>query len=926
MPDIKAPKWHAVNGSFESYLLTPPSPQKGFDAAAQIEATTTSIKLGCDRINSLTPSPSKIRHPKEKLKPSKKNQKKMSIAAATTVAAAKDSKRKLAAASCEPKASKKQKIVDGVQSAQEPPLTSEPLAVKDLTGSVMKAKSTRLKAISDPPRTPSRKHKKHQTKTIKDRRSQGVRHAKLYPTVEAATSEKVIDKYECSKSDGKTGEDCPSASETDANTTPTTTPRRHSHKTLPDEMKQTERKEGSLGASSPSSQQPDTALEIIWKKEPFDNHLATPSDWMPTPPSPSIYDSKRRKEKLDREGIVELPSDDKLEQEYLEIKEARRKIKREEREKRDIWVERRKMKKGKDTVKRCPAETQESNMRRNKKKKLNGFVAVKQEDVQEPFLMRDQRINAVETARGGVVPAIPSEEPVRESALAATDPLEPQSLSDIESPIVCEDTSQQHATSCSVLERKESKGGSKSVLSPHHETVMTTMSDSQPKEHVGLRRQDYQSTATPPKYNSRWRSSSHCRTQKVQSKTVGPNLESRVLVVPRKYCICSGLPSYFTDEWRRIPSLDTWIGEEHTFYLHVSQIASCSGHSRAAQEACRTIVLKKQNEIEAAVDYAQSLLADPSIEEMSPMRAQSSIPPPEFYGQSARMKHSNVMPSPPKSSPTVSNRPIAGVATSIKSMKRVLNSRLILTPPNSSPLKRKISNWETLNKKTSKSSPTCTVIDLQEASLSEPVSVSKNFSPEAAESSFHAIRQRRHQSMPASVHRQHAEQAKQTVVNAVVANSIMLKERTIQQMSNNTSFSKEEIARIVDEAIEKNLERNFARIRASMGPQQTNTISTFPSREVNPKPPAAIRKGKTVAERKARLPPITHEVPNEDRAPDRELIRIGKILNHYERHCAAHYAFHWSGLLKAEYKYLFALQGQNGFPFWTPNEVSRIMR
>ncbi|KAL9628938.1 MAG: hypothetical protein Q9164_007091, partial [Protoblastenia rupestris] len=327
----------------------------------------------CDRIYSSTPSPSKIRHSEEKLKSSKKKQKKSSIVAAATVAAAKDSKRKLAAASCEPKASKKQKIVDGVQSAQEPPLTAEPLAVEDLTGSVMKATSAGLKAILDPPRTPLRNHKKHQTRTVKGIRSQGVRHAKLYSTVEPATSEKLIDKYEYSKSDGKTGEDSPSASETDANTTPTTTPRRHSHKTLPVEMKQSECNEGSLAASSPSSQQPDMALEIILKKEPFDtHHLATPSDWMPIPPSPSIYDSKRREEKLDREGIVELPSDDKLEQEYLEIKEARRKIKREEREKRDIWVERRKMKKGKDTVKRCPAEMQDSPMSRNKKRKLNG--------------------------------------------------------------------------------------------------------------------------------------------------------------------------------------------------------------------------------------------------------------------------------------------------------------------------------------------------------------------------------------------------------------------------------------------------------------------------------------------------------------------------------------------------------------------------
>ncbi|KAL9627061.1 MAG: hypothetical protein Q9164_007718 [Protoblastenia rupestris] len=180
--------------------------------------------------------------------------------------------------------------------------------------------------------------------------------------------------------------------------------------------------------------------------------------------------------------------------------------------------------------------------------------------------------------------------------------------------------------------------------------------------------------------------------------------------------------------------------------------------------------------------------------------------------------------------------------------------------------------------------------------------------------------------MPASVHRQHAEQAKKTVVNAVVATSTVLKESTIQQMSNNTSFSKEEITRIVDEAIEKNLERNFARIRASMSSQQTSMTPTIPNNDTNPQPPAAIRKGKTVAERKARLPPMTHEVPKEDRAPDTELIRIGKILNHYKRHCAAHYAFHWSGLLKAEYKYLFALQGRNGFPSWTPNEISRIMR
>lgn len=87
------------------------------------------------------------------------------------------------------------------------------------------------------------------------------------------------------------------------------------------------------------------------------------------------------------------------------------------------------------------------------------------------------------------------------------------------------------------------------------------------------------------------------------------------------------------------------------------------------------------------------------------------------------------------------------------------------------------------------------------------------------------------------------------------------------------------------------------------------------------------KKEKTRAERKATdRPEIPRDVPMDLRRSDPFLLKVGKIVNPYERHVEAPYAFAWSGRLYAEYNRLLTEKDEHGGLVFTKEEIRRLTK
>ena len=90
--------------------------------------------------------------------------------------------------------------------------------------------------------------------------------------------------------------------------------------------------------------------------------------------------------------------------------------------------------------------------------------------------------------------------------------------------------------------------------------------------------------------------------------------------------------------------------------------------------------------------------------------------------------------------------------------------------------------------------------------------------------------------------------------------------------------------------------------------------------------PRKVKKKALTAERKLTKPELPATIPPQGSKTDAELIEIGKLINHYDRHSRAPYAYRWHGQLRASYHYLLDEMGKNDLPAWTKEEVTRIIR
>lgn len=131
----------------------------------------------------------------------------------------------------------------------------------------------------------------------------------------------------------------------------------------------------------------------------------------------------------------------------------------------------------------------------------------------------------------------------------------------------------------------------------------------------------------------------------------------------------------------------------------------------------------------------------------------------------------------------------------------------------------------------------------------------------------------------------------------------------------------DQMNQIMEEKFRKYIPALNASANAHVPPPTPASAQTSSSAPVSRK-----RKSRPSLEaRRAKRPMLSDNVPEHERLSDDEIVEVGKVINGYERHKAAPYAFGVGGRLKAQYKYLLDLHGVDGLPVWTPDEISRIL-
>ena len=86
------------------------------------------------------------------------------------------------------------------------------------------------------------------------------------------------------------------------------------------------------------------------------------------------------------------------------------------------------------------------------------------------------------------------------------------------------------------------------------------------------------------------------------------------------------------------------------------------------------------------------------------------------------------------------------------------------------------------------------------------------------------------------------------------------------------------------------------------------------------------RRTKSVAERVLVQPRLASDIPPQGALPESEIIRIGKLINPYERHRAAPYAFSYHGRVYKPWAYLAHKRGEDGELVWQLDVVRRVLR
>ena len=418
------------------------------------------------------------------------------------------------------------------------------------------------------------------------------------------------------------------------------------------------------------------------------------------------------------------------------------------------------------------------------------------------------------------------------------------------------------------------------------------------------------------------------------------SLKKREVSVPQSFrpCTCEELPDYFTRDPSYVPNLKTWPLGKLEFLEHVRQISACRGsiHPPHVVSACRKILEENR--------YPEHFPSTSGRNDSNPKRAQSSIPPPVFYGKRSGcqpdpstgsavhqpQQNGNTVCSPFKTLP-VRNRgeavrphdiPLISQPSKAAEFNKPCN---YLTPPNSSSLgQRRRAGMPSHPHEGSNSLSEQENVGAKRISTTLPGASSVL---DRQQRSFDAQR-RRHQSAPVNV------LSRNTAVDdrdRLLPSAQQRHNNVLQEISNNAIFQR--MVQRMDEFQKAILERLPATTPtqiAAAGPVLAPAASiTAPAQGVNRvgQPPAGRNsRGLSHAERLPRFPKYDRNVPEHLRHTDEEIIEIGRIVNCYERHKRAPEAFGWGrGRLYCQYNELLS-RTVDGVLVWTPDEIRRLTR
>ena len=345
--------------------------------------------------------------------------------------------------------------------------------------------------------------------------------------------------------------------------------------------------------------------------------------------------------------------------------------------------------------------------------------------------------------------------------------------------------------------------------------------------------------------------------------------------------------------------------------------------------------------IQSTDEVAQGFSSTSRRNDSNPRRAQSSIPPPVFYG-----KRGVCQPDPSTGSSVHQPRQDGNTEWSpskalsahnrgeaVRSHGTLLTGQPLksaefdkpcnyLTPPNSLSLgqRRRAGEPSHPPHEGNNSLSGQENVGARHISKIVPEASSVHDRPQI---SFDAQR-RRHRSVPVNVTSGSTTGDKQ---NHSFLFAPQREDNALHEISNNA------ILQSCVDKLEKVLERLPAAVPAQiaapgsvLAPAASETAPAQGVNRVGQPPAGRNTRGLSHAERLRRFPKRDRNVPEHLRHTEEEIIEIGRIVNWYERHKRAPEAFGWGrGRLYSEYNELLS-RSINGVPVWTADEIRRVTK
>lgn len=403
-------------------------------------------------------------------------------------------------------------------------------------------------------------------------------------------------------------------------------------------------------------------------------------------------------------------------------------------------------------------------------------------------------------------------------------------------------------------------------------------------------------------------------------------------------CSCALLPEYFTSNPNRAPRLGQWHGGKLEFFEHAKQISCCRGsiHPPHVIDACRRVLRQHgypdrgdEESLESMFESDNEFLSTNDRDDGQLRRAQSSIPPPIFYGYADSYRPGPSAESSSRSAPTTNKKP--GSVEEPLTLKKLPTE---ITPQKILVVREKIKPiTKTFGPSPNQHSSSVVVGDSPplgkprraDVPCHQTMSDAPGGEASSKRSSSFSARRTRHQSAPVDLYRR---------ANAVDDSDSSLqpeqirRKNPLQEISNNLpSTAIQGLHRKIDSLLERLPATLTTSSNSLVQPLSAQTAATDIGGGSGAAEQSNVRKRKrlSAAEQKLRHPELSSDVVDSLRKSDEQIIEIGRIVSPYERHRSAPEAFAYRGHLRAEYNGLLE-KVENGVLVWTAKEIRRLTR